>query len=76
MSDHESRGHHRDHASHSQREESPESRAQWRTVHRDWRLWEVVALMIPAMLVYVMTIDEVIQRGGKVGELIPAAPGP
>ncbi len=42
--------------------------------HRDWRVW-VVALMLLAMAVYVMTMDESLWPGGS-GREVPAAPAP
>ena len=47
----------------------------WRGVHKDWRLWVVVGLMLLAMLTYVMTMDEAVQPGEKVQEAVPAATG-
>ena len=73
MSEHESRGHHRDHHAASQH---GENRGWWRQAHKDWRVWTVVALMLLAMVIYVMTMDEAIQPGGKVNQPVPAAAGP
>jgi hypothetical protein len=42
--------------------------------HRDWRVW-AVALMLLAMAVYVLTLDESIWPGGG-GPEVPAAPPP
>jgi len=42
--------------------------------HRDWRVWAVV-LMLVAMAVYVLTLDESIWPGGD-GPAVPAAPAP
>jgi hypothetical protein len=42
--------------------------------HRDWRVW-AVALMLLAMVVYVLTLDESIWPGGN-GPAVPAAPAP
>ena len=39
--------------------------ARWRGVHKDWRLWVVVGLMLLAMLTYVMTMDEAVRPGGR-----------
>ncbi|MGO9463055.1 MAG: hypothetical protein ACLQIB_18660 [Isosphaeraceae bacterium] len=72
MSDHEKRGHHRDHHAKSPQ---GEIRPAWRRVHKDWRLWVIVGLMLLAILTYVMTMDEAVQFGGKVKEAVPAAPG-
>jgi hypothetical protein len=42
--------------------------------HRDWRVWAVV-LMLLAMAVYVLTLDESIWPGGS-EPAVPAAPAP
>jgi hypothetical protein len=42
--------------------------------HRDWRVW-AVALMLLAMAVYVLTLDESIWPGGG-GPAVPVAPAP
>lgn len=76
MSDHKARRHHRDHHVHPQEgQKEGQNRAWWRRAHRDWRLWVVVALMLLAMAIYVMTMDESVQPGGKLKDAVPAAPG-
>jgi hypothetical protein len=46
-------------------------------IHRDWRAWLVVGLMLLAMIIYVLTMDESWQPfGNKPGQAMPAAPGP
>ena len=40
--------------------------------HTDWRVWTVV-LMLIAMAVYVLTLDESLQPGGQQGDRVPAA---
>ncbi|HEY1603886.1 MAG TPA: hypothetical protein VGG64_30070 [Pirellulales bacterium] len=45
-----------------------------RGVHKDWRLW-IVVLMLIAMGIYVLSDNEALQPGGK-GEAMPAAPAP
>ena len=30
----------------------------WRRLHKDWRLWVAVILMLAAVLIYVLTLDE------------------
>jgi ABC-type nickel/cobalt efflux system permease component RcnA len=30
----------------------------WRRLHKDWRLWVAVGLMLTAVLIYVLTLDE------------------
>ncbi len=29
-----------------------------RRLHKDWRVWLIVGLMVTAMIVYVLTLDE------------------
>lgn len=42
-------------------------------IHRDWRLWVVVGLMLAAMIVYVTSDDEALQPVGPDGAQVPAA---
>jgi hypothetical protein len=44
-----------------------------RGVHKDWRLWIAVLLMLLAMGYYVMSDDERFAPGGN-GQAMPAAP--
>jgi hypothetical protein len=72
MTEHEERGHHRDHHTHSQ-EVAPTP--PWlRRAHRDWRLWVVVGLMLIGIVIYVLSFDEALQPGGQVKDVVPAAP--
>jgi hypothetical protein len=41
-------------------------------IHRDWRLWVAVALMLGAMGIYVATMDEALVPGGQIGAEVPA----
>jgi hypothetical protein len=45
-------------------------------LHRDWRTWVVIGLMLTAMGIYVLTLDEAIQPGGAGPGGIPAAAAP
>jgi hypothetical protein len=48
-----------------------------RGLHRDWRAWLVVALMLAAMAMYLLSGDESFQPGqAQPGPIVPAAPGP
>ena len=42
-------------------------------LHKDWRAWLVVLLMLGAMAIYIFSDDEAIQPGGKLNERVPAA---
>ena len=45
-------------------------------LHRDWRTWLVIGLMLAAIGTYVLTLDETVQPGGaSQGGLPAAAPG-
>jgi len=44
-----------------------------RGIHRDWRLWAVVLLMLVAMGMYVTTVDEAVAPGVAPGPEVPAA---
>jgi hypothetical protein len=48
----------------------------WKRLHRDWRAWVAVLLMLAAMFAYVMSDDEALQPGGKIQQPMPAAAGP
>lgn len=45
-------------------------------LHRDWRTWLVIGLMLAAIATYVLTLDDSIQPGGAVQGGIPAAAPP
>jgi hypothetical protein len=71
MSHNDDRGHHRGHHSEGQTDRP----IWWRRAHRDWRLWIVVGLMLLAMVVYLMTMDEAVPEAGSPnGPALPAAP--
>ena len=46
----------------------------WKQVHRDWRFWTGVILMIMAMVVYVLSLDESMRPWGTIAPKVPAAP--
>lgn len=61
---HDHHGHH-GHEHHGPKQRGP--------VHKDWRLWFAVAMMLVAMAVYVLSDDESITPGGP-GQPMPEAP--
>jgi ABC-type nickel/cobalt efflux system permease component RcnA len=71
LSHQKAKPHHRDH-----HKNPPEGFKQpWhKQAHKDWRLWVVVGLMLVAMTIYVMTMDESLQPGGGLKASVPAAP--
>lgn len=57
--------------SHAHDHKHAHNKSVWKP-HRDWRVW-VVALMLFAMVMYVLSLDESIQPRG-IGPAVPAAP--
>lgn len=48
----------------------------WKRLHRDWRTWAALILMLVAMLFYVLSDDESLQPGGGSPDgPMPAATG-
>jgi hypothetical protein len=43
-----------------------------KALHKNWITWAVVALMLAAMAIYVLSDDESLQPGGKAGEGLPS----
>ena len=72
MIDKPKKWHHRDHHANPQEGE----RAGWKQAHKDWRLWVVVAMMLAAILMYVLSMDESLRPGGKLQPTVPADSGP
>ncbi len=48
----------------------------WKRLHRDWRAWAVVLLMLAAMAAYVLSDDEALRPDGGVQQPMPADTGP
>jgi hypothetical protein len=44
----------------------------WSRLHKDWRTWLVIGLMLAAMGIYVLTLDESIQPGSGASSAPPA----
>ena len=47
-----------------------------RKLHRDWRIWVGVILMLAAMAIYLLTMDEAIVPGGPATGNPPATNAP
>jgi hypothetical protein len=45
----------------------------WKRLHRDWRAWVVVLLMLAAMMAYVLSDNEALQPGGGAQQSTPTA---
>lgn len=61
--------HHHDHA-HGHQHEHQNAKNQG--LHKDWRTWAVVLLMLAAMAAYVLSEDESLVPGEPPGERAPA----
>ncbi len=48
----------------------------WRGLHRNWRAWVVIAVMLAAIGTYVLTLDESVQPGSRNPVPTAAAPAP
>ncbi len=51
-------------------------KSQERKLHRDWRIWAAVILMLACMAIYVLTLDESEVPGGSPGGNPPATNAP
>ncbi|MFA5110385.1 MAG: hypothetical protein WC443_03175 [Desulfobaccales bacterium] len=47
----------------------------WRGLHKNWRTWAVIAVMLAAIGTYVLTLDESIQPGASRSP-VPTATAP
>ena len=48
----------------------------WTGLHKNWRTWLVISLMLAAIGTYVLTLDDSIQPGSAARGGIPAATAP
>jgi len=46
----------------------------WKHIHRDWRFWTGLIMMILALVAYVLSVDESLRPGGGVKAPVSAAP--
>lgn len=58
--------HHPNHPHHHQQEHEHESEKKKTQLHKDWRTWVVVLLMLGSMFVYVATLDDSVGPGGEI----------
>jgi ABC-type nickel/cobalt efflux system permease component RcnA len=68
--EHEHAGHRQAGHEHAHHAHEPQKS---RGLHKDWRAWAVVGLMILGMVAYVMSLDEADAPGGG-GQAMPEAP--
>ncbi len=65
---HDEHKHHHDHDHHHEHHDRKS-----KGLHKDWRAWLVVGLMLAAMLAYVFSDDESLQPGQPAGQPMQAA---
>ena len=60
------------HSKHSEHSHHSEKKSPWKGLHHDWRVWLALGLMLAAMGIYVLTLDDSIQPGSAAGNAAPA----
>ncbi|MEW6660452.1 MAG: hypothetical protein AB1424_17540 [Thermodesulfobacteriota bacterium] len=60
------------HSKHSQHAHHPEKKPPGKGLHKDWRVWLALGLMLAAMGMYVLTLDDAVQPGSTAGNAAPA----
>jgi hypothetical protein len=68
--------HRHKHAHDSEADEHPRPKIYLSGLHKDWRTWLVIGIMLAAIATYVLTLDNSIQPGGAVQGGLPAAAAP
>ncbi|MHB8068972.1 MAG: hypothetical protein ACYDIC_13870 [Desulfobaccales bacterium] len=58
---------------HSKHAHHSEKKPLWKGLHKDWRAWLALVLMLAAMVIYVLTLDDSVQPGSAAGNAAPAA---
>jgi hypothetical protein len=56
--------------------DQPHATELWRGLHKDWRTWAVIGVMLAAIFTYVLTLDESVQPGSAAPNGVPAAVAP
>ncbi len=47
----------------------------WKRMHRDWRFWTALLLMLAAMAAYLLSGNEALRPNGTLHSAVPAAGG-
>jgi len=50
-----------------------EKKSHRRGLHKDWRVWVAIGLMLAAMGMYVLSLDDSVQPGSAANVVAPAA---
>jgi hypothetical protein len=64
--------HHPNRPRHHQGQKKNQKQQQKKGLHKDWRTWTVVILMLAAIAAYVLTDDEALGPGGQPQEAMEA----
>lgn len=66
--------HHPNHPQHHQQQHQQQHQqpSRW-TLHKDWRAWTALILMLGAMVIYVMSLDEAVGPEGQPQQAIDTA---
>ncbi len=60
------------HAKHSKHTHHSEKNPVWMGLHKDWRAWLALGLMLAAISIYVLTLDDSMQPDVAPGNAAPA----
>ena len=58
---------------HSKHSHHSEKKPPWKGLHKDWRAWLALGLMLAAMGIYVLTLDDSVQPERAAGNGAPDA---
>ena len=64
---------HHDHGHHGSHDHKGHQHPPRKGLHKDWRAWVVVILMLAAMAAYILSDNERFAPGGGVGPAMPEA---
>lgn len=59
--------HNHNHAGSGKKGEADSRRSRARQLHKDWRTWLVIVVMLAAIGIYVLTLDDSIQPASQTG---------
>ena len=68
--------HHHDHKGLEEHMHRDPPKRRERKLHRDWRIWVAVILMLVCMMIYLLTMDEAIMPGSPSAGNPPATNAP
>ena len=60
------------HSEHSKHRHHSEKKPVWMGLHKDWRAWLALGLMLAAISIYVLTLDDSVQPDVATSNAAPA----